>query len=810
MSASDDTPFVCIHGHFYQPPRENPWLDAVEVQDSAAPHHDWNDRITAESYAPNAAARLLDADGFITGLRNNYNSMSFNFGPTLLSWMERARPNVYAQIVLADQESKRRLGRGNAIAQVYGHCIMPLAARRDQRTQVRWGVADFVHRFGRMPEGMWLPETAVDLATLTVLAESGLRFTILSPSQAKRVRYGDGAWEDLQNASIDTARPYRCHVGGGREMTLFFYDAEIAHAIAFGGLLNDGRDLAARLTSTVAGRSGTALAHVATDGESYGHHHRFGEMALAAAIDAIERERQARLTNYAAYLDQVAVCDEVEVWDNSSWSCVHGVERWRADCGCNAGHAGWTQAWRAPLREAMDWLKGQLDDLFERQAEPLLRDPWAARDAYAMVMLQRDGEHREAFLERQARKHLPARDRSRAWKLLEMQRFCLLTFTSCGWFFDEPSGLETVQVLTYAARALQLAADFGAPLENEFLHRLQPVRSNLPMYADGRHIYRHLVRPLVTDHPRIMAHYAMNSLVQPTQPDTEVYAYRVHSSDRTSDSAGTACVAVGRAELFSEATEEREEYVYAALHLGGHDMHCAVAPAGASLDYQRFRADLTQTFVSEPLNALVRRIDRTLGGTFYTLRDVFVDEQRRLLDHVTAQVTTRCTADYERIVSDNRRLLDFVTQAHAPLPEALRVAATYVVERRLETAVAEFLSRTTGPDRAIAAHADARRWGLQPSTMSVRQALEAALVDAVIGLGGPDPGAAADRARTILDCAGALDVTLDTWEAQNQFYVLVATQIDGRWPVGALPLLQQLAERLSFHLGEWQRLGRAA
>ena len=353
-------PFVCIHGHFYQPPRENPWLEAVEIQDSAAPYHDWNERVTAECYAPNTATRVLDARGAITALRNNYTRISFNFGPTLLSWMERARPDVYAQILLADQQSAQRFGRGNALAQVYGHCIMPLASRPDQRTQVRWGIADFVHRFGRRPDGMWLPETAVDRATLTVLAEHGLRFTILAPTQAACVRYGDGAWIEVRHGGIDCTRPYRCTLGGGRDIIVFFYDTDIARAVAFGGLLNNGRELAARLAATAAAGGATALAHIATDGESYGHHHHFGDLALAAALDSLEHEHHVQLTNYAAYLDHVSVQDAVEIHDNSSWSCVHGIERWRAHCGCNCGaHPDWQQTWRTPLRQVLDWLKTQ-------------------------------------------------------------------------------------------------------------------------------------------------------------------------------------------------------------------------------------------------------------------------------------------------------------------------------------------------------------------------------------------------------------------------------------------------------------------
>jgi alpha-amylase/alpha-mannosidase (GH57 family) len=811
MSSPASNRFVCIHGHYYQPPRENPWLEAVEVQDSAAPYHDWNQRVTAECYAPNAAARLLDAQGAITGLRNNYNRISFNFGPTLLAWMEHARPNVYAQIVLADQESRRRLGRGNAVAQVYGHCIMPLANRRDQQTQVRWGIADFVHRFGRRPDGMWLPETAVDRSTLTALAENGIRFTILAPTQAARVRYAGGAWEDVHDGRIDCTRPYHCTLRPGLTITVFFYDADLAHAVAFGGLLNDGRELTRRLTAAGEGRSGPQLVHIATDGESYGHHHRFGVMALAAAVEALDADAQVQLTNYAAYLDRVPVHDEVEVRDNTSWSCAHGIERWRANCGCNSGaHPGWQQAWRAPLRAALDWLKTRLDDLFERHGETRLRDSWGARDAYAAVLLERTDDQRHAFLEKHAFGHPGGPERSRIWKLLEMQRYGLLSFTSCGWFFDEPSGIETVQVLTYAARALQLASELGSNLEPEFLRRLQPLHSNLPSGSDGRQLYRQLVRPLVTDRARMMAHYAITSLFDAPAGDAPAYASRVVSSERAVEDAGASRFAVGRARLIFAPTEESDEYLYAALHVGGHDIQCAVALNTATMDYPQLQTNLRATFLTEPLAELVRRIDRNFGGTAYTLHDVFVAERRRILDRVTSQAMAECTAEYERIVSNNRRLLDFLAQVHVPLPQALRVAATFVLQRWLEQRVAGFVAQTESAAAALAVWADAQRWDVTPSTDVVRPMLERALEQAVAGIGQHRAEAVVARAHAVLDLAHALGLTLNTWEAQNQYYVLITTNGRHRWTAALLGEVRRLGERLSFHLQEWKALAARA
>ena len=793
--------YVCIHGHFYQPPRENPWLEAIEVQDSAAPYHDWNERITAECYAPNTVTRLLDAQGAISALRNNYSRISFNFGPTLLSWMEQAHPEVYAHIRHADRDSAHRFGRGNALAQVYGHCIMPLASRRDQLTQVRWGIADFVHRFGRRPDGMWLPETAADRASLAVLAEHGVRFTILAPTQAARLRYGNSAWEEVRDGGIDCTRPYRCSLGGGRDIVVFFYDTEIARAVAFGGLLNDGRAFAARLTAAAVAGAGTPLAHVATDGESYGHHHRFGDMALAAATDAIEQASQVQLTNYAAYLDRVRVTDAVEIHDGSSWSCAHGVERWRANCGCNSGgHPDWQQTWRTPLREVLDWLKTQLDQVFERHGARLLRDPWAARDAYVGVLLQRDAAARDAFIAQHALGAPQGHKRSPVWKLLEMQRNALLSFTSCGWFFDEPSGIETVQVLTYAARALQLATELGERLEPEFLRRLTPMRSNLSAHTDGHQLYDTLVRPLVTDGRRLVAGYAMDSLFGGPSPRPQPLAYRISASDQRITHAGSTSFATGRAHVSTVMTESSDTYAYAALHLDGHDLLSTVVPESAAGETASHLHELHTTFLTDPLSELVRRLDA--GGVTYTLRDLVATDRRRLLTHVAAAASDACLGHFEHIVTSNRRLFDVCAHTGLPLPQLLRTAATFVIEDRVRRAVARFTAGAHDGTDALAAFADAQRWGLTLGLDPIRAMLDTALTDTLRELTANVERAAA-HAHAILDLAHDLAIDPHMWGAQNLYYGLMTADGPPHWSRKAERTLRRLGERLTFHLPAW-------
>ena len=399
--------FLCVHGHFYQPPRESAWLEQIEIQDSAYPYHDWNERIAAECYTPNSESRILDSERFITKIVNNYSQISFNFGPTLLSWMQRSVPATYEAILEADRQSRDRFsGHGSALAQAYNHMIMPLANRRDKATQVLWGLKDFEHRFGRAAEGMWLPETAVDIETLEVLADHGVTYTVLAPRQAARIRAKDRKeWTDVSGETVDPTTAYIQRLPSGRSMILFFYDGPIAKAIAFEGLLSSGETLASRLTSGFAEeRDWPQLMHIAVDGETFGHHHRFGDMALAYALEHIEANHLARITNYAEFLELNPPTHEVEIFENSSWSCVHGVERWRSDCGCNSGgHHHWNQAWRGPLRDSLDWLRDTVAPLYEQAAAKYVKEPWAARDDYIELILNRSSENAVAFLDRHTR-----------------------------------------------------------------------------------------------------------------------------------------------------------------------------------------------------------------------------------------------------------------------------------------------------------------------------------------------------------------------------------------------------------------------
>jgi len=666
--------YLCIHGHFYQPPRENPWLEAIELQDSAFPYHDWNERVTAECYAPNGASRILNGDGRIAKIVNNYAGISYNFGPTLLGWLKDHAPETYRDILDADHASSQRFsGHGSAMAQCYNHMIMPLANERDRRTQVRWGIEDFRHRFHRDPEGMWLPETAVDLETLDILAEHGILFTVLAPSQARTV---DG--EDVSGGRIDPTRAYRQQLPSGRSIALFFYDGPIARAVAFEGLLANGERFAQRLLDAFSDkRDWPQLAHIATDGETYGHHHAHGDMALAYALEQLELKGLAKLTNYAEYLERNPPTHDVEILENTAWSCVHGVGRWSENCGCNSGgHAGWNQEWRAPLRQAFDWLRDQVAPLYEKTAARFLKNPWTARDEYIRVILDRSEENRNQFAACHfRRKNLPRQDRVKAWKLLELQRHAMLMYTSCGWFFDELSGIETVQVIQYAGRVVQLAQElFGDDLEQRFMAKLAEAKSNLPEHRDGALIYEKFVQPAVVDLTKLGAHFAMSSLFSEYPEKARIYCYDVQTKDYHLQRSGKMRLASGQARFTSEITQESEMLMFGVLHFGDHNLHGGVSKWSSDEKYRSLSQSAAEAFSRSDLAETIRRIDDGFERT-YSIRNLFRDEQRRVM-HQVLQATLDDMEAFSRQTYENQApLLRFLYECHIPIPTEMRMNA---------------------------------------------------------------------------------------------------------------------------------------
>jgi alpha-amylase/alpha-mannosidase (GH57 family) len=763
---------VCIHGHFYQPPRENAWLEEIEFQESAAPYHDWNERVSAESYAPNAASRILDREDRIIDIVNNYSRISFDAGPTLLGWMARSAPDVYKAILEADRESRGRFhGHGSAMAQAYSHLILPLANSRDKKTQILWGLRDFEFRYGRKAEGLWLPETAVDLESLDLAAENGVVFVILSPYQAARRRkIGEQEWTDASHGAIDPKRPYLCRLPSGRTIALFFYDGSVSHDIAFGHLLQNGEDFAGRLLGAfTAGSEEDELVHVATDGETYGHHHRFGDMALAYCLRHIEHNELAEITVYADYLDRFPPAFEVEIAENTAWSCGHGVERWRSDCGDSSGaHPRWNQKWRTPLRAAMDWLRDQAAGPYEQALRAWGGDPWRIRDDYISVLLDRSAENVERFLGRSFPRPLDAPDKTKALKWLEIQRHAMLVFTSDGWFFDDISGVETVQVIQYAARALQLLRDLtGTDLEPEFKAKLAAAKSNIPAYKDGARVYDAFVRPSIIDFPRLAAHYGVSSLFEEYPQDVKIAHYGATAEVCERETRGGRRLALGRVRLKSEITWEERTIAYAVLHAGAQDLTAGIKEAIDDKTFRRLCDEIKEAFAKGESRAVLALIDKHFGDHSFSLWHLFKDERRKVVGAILQDTLKALDADYRRIFEANRPIMETMVKIQLPLPETLVDPAAFVLN-------ADFRRLLEAPEpdfgRLAALVEEYRKWSLEPGKTGLGF-LAGRRIEALTKRWADDPRdpAGLRSVEQLVAALRPLEIEIDLWESQNLY-----------------------------------------
>lgn len=499
--------FFTLHAHFYQPPRENPWTGKIDPQPSAWPFHDWNSRIARECYLPNACARINDSSGRVLELANNYRHLNFNFGPTLFSWLEKHYPFYYNKIIQAARDNREKTGHSNAIAQAYNHLIMPLASFQDQLTQALWGIRDFEHRFGFKPEAMWLPETAASDDTLRLMIDLGMKYVILSPYQADKIRpEGSGDWEDASTGDFDTTRPYAWHDTGadgtrkkGRSIAVFFYDGPLSKAAAFDGLTKDSAAFADRVEACYShDHYGPQLVSMAVDGETFGHHHKFGDMTLAHAFLHELKRRGIETVSYGRFLADHPPAAEVSIkpgpdGEGTAWSCAHGVRRWKGGCDCG-GEGSFSLNWRLPLRAALNSLRDAAADVYAAEGAKFFRAPWEARNDYAGLFLDRRPETEDAFFAKHASRQLDEGSRSRALELLEMQKHAMLMFTSCGWFFSDISRIESLQNLRYAARAAETMSRLG--FENAartFLSLLEMAHSNYPEADSGLKLYQKLL-----------------------------------------------------------------------------------------------------------------------------------------------------------------------------------------------------------------------------------------------------------------------------------------------------------------------------
>ncbi|MDY6881589.1 MAG: DUF3536 domain-containing protein [Desulfatiglans sp.] len=778
--------YLCVHGHFYQPPRENPWLDFIEMQPSAAPYHDWNERITRECYGPNVRARIHDQQGHIVKAINNYLSMSYDFGPTLLSWMEMTHPWIYQQILNAHHASRKRFeGHGNAMAQVYNHMIMPLASKRDKITQIRWGLADFKYRFGTEAEGMWLAETAVDRETLTLMALEGVKFTVLSPTQASSVRplagrAKDRSWKDVGGGRIDTTQPYRVQLdrSGKLYMDVFFYDAALSRGVAYENILSSGEALLSRIRHALkeGKEERPRLINIATDGESYGHHFKFGDLALSWLFDHLEISKDINVTNYALFLERFPPQNEVKLFENSSWSCAHGIERWRSDCGCRIHHQeGWNQSWRAPLREGLNWLRDELESIYLKQCGRLLKDPWEARDGYVSLLLNPDARHKEIFLKRHARRALTGDEKIEVLQLIESQRMSMYMFTSCGWFFDEISGLEATQILKYAARAIDLVKPWAPKdLEKGLLRFLSLAASNDPIYKTGDAVYKKLVIPSKTGPSAMTANYALLDMEMESKGRPPILSESVRIARKQDLRLDNTHVSLGET-LIEESTGRKHRRFYTAVRRGRTELWCMAGEPveGVEVDMEEVASQLRDWSIEGSLETIEALFaPHMTRSQRFDFDDLLPDTRKWLFHYWTEELKDRMRSRVHDIYGELIEIISFMEEKDEPTSGASSTIFCLVLYE-------EFMKLMDGGRVKGSAHRDILRRSALTQSEVVKKTLDSPVIRqkaqqylrseterVVVDYDG-------DRIKDIiqfLDVLRDLNIEADLWECQNIFY----------------------------------------
>jgi alpha-amylase/alpha-mannosidase (GH57 family) len=791
--------YICIHGHFYQPPRENPWLEAVEIEESVHPYHDWNEKITSECYAPNVFSRILNEKERIVKITNNYAKISFDFGPTLLSWLKENATDVYRHIVEADRQSQKAFsGHGSALAQAYNHMIMPLANRQDKYTQIVWGIKDFHYHFKRNPEGMWLPETAVDLETLDIMAELGIKFTILAPHQIKRVRkIGERAWKDVSGGQIDTTGTYLLQLPSGREINLFIYNAAVSKSVAFERLLESGVNFKDSLVGTFSKNiSEPQLVHIATDGETYGHHHRFGDMALAFALDYIESNKLAKITNYGEFLEKFPPSHEVEILENTSWSCSHGIERWRKDCGCNTGaHPDWNQTWRAPLREALDWLRDGLITVYQRKASELLQNPWEARNDYIQVISERSTENVNRLLEKHSLHQLSQAEKITALKLLEMQRHAMLMYTSCGWFFDDISGIEAVQNLCYAARAIYLAEQSGGqPVEAEFVKKLQKAKGNLAQYRDGAIIFEKKVKPARVGFREVGAYYAIGTLFEHHPNRKRLYCYSIEQEDFKLLQHENSRSAIGKVRIASEVTQESTQMIFGVTQLENYDIQAGTKEFEGEQAYQTFKQEMACTFSKNDFQSVVRVLEKNFGSNTYRLESLFPEGQHKIISLLLNVHLKEAENVFQQIYKKTSAGAHLLEEAGYPIPEVLKGVARQALSSEIRKQLAE---KNPDPESLKALLEEAKSNSIELDWSGLRDDLQQAIEQLLAkSQNHPDDLSNLQMAQTLVELSDWFPEPVNLWKSQNFLYGILQESYPG---------LKQKAQRGDPSAIEWVR-----
>jgi len=830
--------YISIHGHFYQPPRENPWFEFIETEESAHPFHDWNERIALECYRPNAYARILDGKGKILEILNNYSSISFNFGPTLLPWLEKHFPSVYQKILEADRESLRRFGHGNAIAQVYNHIIMPLANERDKETEVLWGMADFEKRFHRKPEALWLPETAVNTSTLRVLIKYGMQYLILSPFQAMRIRpFGGKRWTDVSQGRIDTTQPYRCFIkdSSGKKLLdqfldIFFYNGIISKEIAFGDLLKNGNTFCDRFTQFYQeSRERPQLIHIATDGETYGHHKKFGDMAMAYALNRGFPTRGFEVINYGSFLKRFPPVDEVEIdegleGEGTSWSCSHGVGRWKEDCGCSTGgKPGWNQKWRKPLREALDSLRDELSLVFEQEGEKIFQDVWEARNGYIEVILNRSPERINSFFHQYGMKGLDEKGRIKGLRLLEMQRRALQMYTSCGWFFADLAGLETILVLQHAARAIQLAEELtGQAIEKKFLKHLSEGKSNLPEIGSGDQVYQRLVKPKWVTPEKVVNHFAISSLFNGGDGEKKMFSYRVEKIHYEKMEKEENLLVIGQVRVTSDIIPEPKEFLFGLIPSEKEVFRTWVSEFKESLSFDTLKEKGLKV-LGEGEEEMTKFLSSSLGNQILTIQDTFKEERQTIFQKLVQREFDEHCQIYADLFDRTKQVVEALSREGLEIPYEIRVAAEITLSNRLFQEIKELKRdfKTTKErgeiDRMIE---EAKEHGYHLRKEKSLLVLNEILMEKIMALQESKRSDLSRQAEqieevmTFLDLVKKLDFEISLEEAQNLMGQMLDECVGGLekcwWGDGEEkpfhPSLITLAEKLGFNMEKFSKM----
>ncbi len=790
--------YLTIHGHFYQPPRENPWLEAIELQDSAAPFHDWNERINNECYNPNSVSKIVDSRNRILDVVNNYEYISFNFGPTLLSWMEEYAPLAYERVIKADIESvQEHDGHGNAIAQVYNHMIMPLASERDKQTQVVWGIRDFETRFGRKPEGMWLAETAVDDDSLRVLVENGIKYTILSPYQALKVRkIGEKEWSDVSWGNIDPAKPYRYYIKSAPDkyIDLFFYDGAISKSVAFDEILKDGNKFIRRLKEGASdGRDYDQLVNIATDGESYGHHTKFGDMALAYILRVRAKEEGFKIVNYAQYLEKYPSEFEVDIKQSSSWSCFHGVGRWKEDCGCSTGgHPGWNQKWRKPLREALDYLRDELVVIFEKEGKKYLKKPWDARNNYIEVILDRSELTIKKFQKENFIPDLSHEEKVRGMELLEMQRQAMLMYTSCGWFFSEISGIETTQIMKYAARAMQLARSFSKKdFEKGFLDLLDEAKSNFNEFGTGKDIFERFVKPSIVTMKQMASLWAVSSLYEDFEEEEEIYCYKVFKHSYKKVQKGTSKLVVGHIEIQSKVTLQKANVMFALVQYSGGDFHCAIKEFSDENEYLNIQKELFRIFMLNPLTEIIRALDEYFGKEYFTLKDIFIEERRKILQIMLKGKMSKFAQIYHDMYEEGKSSIYHMQGLGLKIPDEFKISAGYTLSKQFNDLLINSNGFLDGGvvQQAMDINFEVKKIGIEIDKSPTNKVFGQKITQNILRLVQNLETRQAEAILEIFENIEKLELSVDIAEAQNIYYTKIFQEFGS--------LIEQLQETKS-------------